>query len=211
MAYDLQEQEQIANLKAWWNKYGNFIFTVLTVALLAVAAWNGWNWYQRKQAVAAAALYEDILKAVAAKDGQRVIASANTLADSYGRTVYAPLAALAAAKAAHDAGDLATAKKQLHWIMEKSQHAEFAGIARVRLAGVLLDEKAFDEALQVLGAEVVPSQRVAVADRRGDVLFAQGKIEEARKAYQQALELADPGHPLRGLVQLKLDALPVAS
>jgi predicted negative regulator of RcsB-dependent stress response len=211
MAYDLQEQEQIANLKAWWNKYGNFIFTVATIALLAVAAWNGWNWYQRKQAVAAAALYEDILKSVAAKDGPRVIASANTILDSYGRTIYAPLAALAAAKAAHDANDSATAKKHLRWVIEQSHHAEFAGIARVRLAGVLLDEKAYDEALQVLSAEVVPSQRVAVADRRGDVLFAQGKIEEARKAYQQALELADPSHPLRGLVQLKLDALPLAS
>jgi predicted negative regulator of RcsB-dependent stress response len=211
MAYDLQEQEQIADFKAWWNKYGNFIFTVLTVALLAVAAWNGWNWYQRKQAVAAAAMYEDILKAAAAKDGARVIAAANTIVDSYGRTVYAPLAALAAAKAAHDAGDLATAKKQLRWIVDQSHHPEFAGIARVRLAGVLLDEKAYDEALQVLAAEVEPAQRVAVADRRGDVLFAQGKFEEARKAYQQALELAEPGHPLRGLVQLKLDALPVAS
>jgi predicted negative regulator of RcsB-dependent stress response len=140
-----------------------------------------------------------------------VIAAANTIVDSYGRTVYAPLAALAAAKAAHDAGDLATAKKQLRWIVDQSHHPEFAGIARVRLAGVLLDEKAYDEALQVLAAEVEPAQRVAVADRRGDVLFAQGKFEEARKAYQQALELAEPGHPLRGLVQLKLDALPVAS
>ena len=198
MAYDLQEQEQIASLKAWWDKYGNFIFTVATVALLAVAAWNGWNWYQRKQAVEA-------------KDASRVKPAAAKLVESYGRTVYAPLAALAAAKSAHEAKDGATAKAQLKWVVEQSRHPEFAAIARVRLAGVLLDEKAYDEALQVLGAEVAPAQRVAVADRRGDVLFAQGKLDEARKAYQQALDLAEPGHPLRGLVQLKLDALPAAS
>ena len=64
MAYDLEEQEQIADLKAWWDKYGNFVFTIATVALLAVAAWNGWNWYQRKQSVEAAAVYEELLKAV---------------------------------------------------------------------------------------------------------------------------------------------------
>ena len=119
--------------------------------------------------------------------------------------------ALAAAKAAHETKDGATAKAQLKWVVEQSRHPEFAAIARVRLAGVLLDEKAYAEALQVLGAEVAPAQRVAVADRRGDVLFAQGKLDEARKAYQQALDLAEPGHPLRGLVQLKLDALPAAS
>jgi len=211
MAYDLQEQEQIASLKAWWDKYGNFIFTVATVALLAVAAWNGWNWYQRKQAVEAAAVYEELLKAVEAKDAGRVKPAAAKLVESYGRTVYAPLAALAAAKSAHEAKDGATAKAQLKWVVEQSRHPEFAAIARVRLAGVLLDEKAYDEAMQVLGAEVAPAQRVAVADRRGDVLFAQGKLDEARKAYQQALDLAEPGHPLRGLVQLKLDALPAAS
>ena len=99
MAYDLQEQEQIASLKAWWDKYGNFIFTAATIALLAVAAWNGWNWYQRKQAVEAAAVYEELLKAVDAKDAARIKPAAAKLVESYGRTVYGPLAALAAAKA----------------------------------------------------------------------------------------------------------------
>lgn len=211
MAYDLQEQEQIASLKAWWDKYGNLILGAITLVALGVAGWNGWNWYQRKQAVAAAAIYEAQLKSGDAKDAAQVKAAAETLQRDYPRTVYAALAALAAAKAAHDAGDLAGAKTALRWVVDRSGHREFVDIARVRLAGVLLDEKAYDEALQVVAAEVGPAQRVAAADRRGDILFAQGKLDEARKAYEQALQLADAQHPLRALVQLKLDALPASA
>ena len=160
---DLEEQEQLDQLKAFWKRWGDLILWTTTLVLAAFAAWQGWNWYQRKQAVEAAAVYEDLLKAVESKDAARIKPAAAKLVDSYGRTVYAPLAALAAAKAAHDANDGATAKAQLKWVSEQSGHGEFAAIARVRLAGVLLDEKAYDEALQVLAADVPPAQRVAVA------------------------------------------------
>jgi predicted negative regulator of RcsB-dependent stress response len=208
MAYDLQEQEQLATFKAWWEKYGNFILTVVTLVLFAVAAYNGWRWYERNQASQAAGAYEQLLKALSARDAARAKELAGSIIEQYGRTVYAPMAALNAAKAYHEANDLNAAKAQLAWVIDKSGHEEFALIARVRLAGVLLDEKAYDEALKVIAGDVPASHAVAFADRRGDILVAQNKVEEARAAYRDALAKADAQHPLRALIQLKLDALP---
>lgn len=211
MAYDLQEQEQIAALKAWWNKYGNAALTVLTVVMLAFAAFNGWKWYQRSQAAQAAVLYDAVARAVEQKDDAKVKTSGGLVVEQYRGTVYAAMAALHVARASHAGGDLATAKAQLRWVIEKSGHEEFVPIARVRLAGVLLDEKAYDDALAAIGGAIPAGHATAYADRRGDILLAQGKVEEARAAYRQALDAAERDHPLRTLIELKLDALPAAA
>lgn len=208
MAYDLQEQEQLATFKAWWERYGNFILTAVTLVLLAIAAWNGWRWYERREAAAASGVYEQVMKALAENNGTRVKELTGTLIQNHGRTVFAAMAALHAAKVNHDANDLPAARSQLQWVIDKSGHDEFTLLARVRLAGVLLDEKSFDEALKVLAGDVPAAHQTAFADRRGDVLLAQGKAAEARAAWQQALDKADPQHPLRQLIQLKIDSVP---
>jgi predicted negative regulator of RcsB-dependent stress response len=210
MAYDLEEQEQLAELKAWWNKYGNFILTVVTVVLLAFAAYNGWQWYQREQASQAAGVYWQLEKALASRDVDKVGAYAEMLTSKYGSTAYASMAALQAAKAQAEGGKADRARELLQWVIDKSPQGELRAIAQVRLAGVLLDEKKYDEALKVLGGDVPAAQAVAVADRRGDVLLAQNKVDEARKAYAEALAKADEQHPMRQLIQLKLDALPAS-
>ena len=208
MAYDLEEQEQLAELKAWWNKYGNFILTVITVVLLGFAAYNGWRWYQREQASQAAGVYGQLEKALAARDADKVGAFAEMLTSKYGGTAYAPMAALQAAKVQVEGGKADRARESLQWVIDNAPHDEVRAIARVRLAGVLLDEKKYDEALKALGGDVPAAQATAVADRRGDILVAQDKIDEARAAYGDALARADAQHPLCQLIQLKLDALP---
>lgn len=208
MAYDLQEQEQLATFKAWWEKYGNFLLTLVTLVLLAIAGWNGWRWYERREAEAAAVVYEQVLKAIDEKNIARQKELTGSLIQKHGGTVYAAMAALHAAKAYHAANDLPGARTQLQWVIDKSGHEEFTLVARVRLAGVLLDEKNFDAALKVLAGDVPAPHQTAFADRRGDVLLAQGKAAEARAAWQQALDKADPQHPLRQLIQLKLDSVP---
>ncbi|MDQ3188895.1 MAG: tetratricopeptide repeat protein [Pseudomonadota bacterium] len=211
MAYDLQEQEQIDELKAWWDKYGNLILTVLTIVLLGFAAFNGWRWYQRDQAEKAAGVYAELGRAMTARETERVNALSTALTDKYGRTAYGPMAALQAARWYVESGDAAAARARLQWVVEHSDQAEIVAIARVRLAGVLLDEKNYDEALKVLDGAAATVHATAIADRRGDILFAQNKIDEARVAYRDALAKADAQHPLRQLIQLKLDALPAAA
>lgn len=207
MAYDLEEQEQIASIKAWWNQYGNLLMWLLIAALAGYSAWTGWNFYQRRQSAQASQLYEELIKAVSVKDNAKVQRAAGDMQDKFGRTVYAEMAALTAAKSAFDASDLTIAKAQLQWVMNKGGDEEYKALAKIRLAGILLDEKAYEAGLKLLDEEFPASFSALVADRKGDILVAQNKIVEARAAYQLALEKMDQRNPGRQLIQLKLDAI----
>jgi len=207
MAYDLEEQEQLARFKAFWERYGNFILTVITVVLLAIAGYRGWGWYQARQASEAAAVYDQLRVAAEAKEVARVREHAGTIFEKYGSTAYGPMAALLAAKVYYEAGDLKAAKAPLQWVVAKSSDESFVNVARLQLSGVLLDEKAYDEALGLLPLDSAGRFAGAFADRRGDLLLAQDKREEARAAYRLALEKLDARSPLRRLVEVKLDAL----
>ena len=207
MAYDLEEQEQIETLKSWWNKYGNLLTWLLIAALAAFSGWSAWNYYQRSQATQAGQLYDEIGRAVAARDNATVLRGAADMREKFGRTAYAEMAALMAAKVAFDANDLNGAKAQLQWVVDNGRNEEYRALARIRLAGVLLDEKAYEEGLKVLAGDVPAAFAGAVADRRGDLLMAQNKIAEARSAYQEALQKSDAKNPGRQLIQLKLDAI----
>jgi predicted negative regulator of RcsB-dependent stress response len=207
MAYDLEEQEQIASLKAFWNQYGNFILTAVTIVLLAIAGWRGWNWYQGRQSGEAAVVYEQLREAVDARDVAKVKDSAGTIFEKYGKTVYGEMAAMLAAKAYHEAGDDKSAKAPLQWAVDNARDEEFKHLARVKLAGILLDEKAYDQALALLPMESAGKFAGDYADRRGDILLAQGKRDEARASYKLALDKLGEASALRRLVQLKLDGL----
>jgi predicted negative regulator of RcsB-dependent stress response len=207
MAYDLEEQEQLATFKAWWNQYGNLTTWVLIAALVAFSGWSGYKYYQRDQSAKAVLLYEEIVKAVDGKDAAKVARATADIKDKFSRTAYAQMGALAAAKSTFDTGDLKSAKAHLQWVADNGRTAEFKAIARVRLAGVLLDEKSYDEGLRQLAGDFPEQFAGLVADRRGDLLFAQNKLADARTAYQTALEKTDVKNPARQLIQLKLDAL----
>jgi predicted negative regulator of RcsB-dependent stress response len=207
MAYDHEEQEQIASLKAWWDKYGNLVTWLVTAFLLAYASFTGWNYWQRSQAAKAAVLYEELVKAVESNDAAKRTRASADLKDKFSGTAYAQMGALIAARAAFDAADLKAAKGELLWVSENGKNDEFKAIARIRLAGVLLDEKAYDEGLKVLSVDF-PDQFVAlVADRKGDLYFALNKLEDARASYQTALDKTEVKNPARQLIQLKLDAV----
>jgi predicted negative regulator of RcsB-dependent stress response len=172
MAYDLDEQEQIANLKAWWAKYGNLSTWVVIAGLAAYAGWNGWGYYQRNQAAQASVLFDELQTAVGAKDGAKVQRVASDIESKFGGTTYASLAALSAAKSFFDANDLKAAKAQLEWVVAHGND-EYKNIASIRLAGVLLDEKAYDAAMKALVVAALPQFKADVEDRKGDILAEQ--------------------------------------
>jgi predicted negative regulator of RcsB-dependent stress response len=185
--YDLEEQEQLEELKAWWKLYGNLITWVLLALALSVAGWQGWNWYQRQQSTQASALFNVLQRAAAERDMQKLKSATGELLEKFGGSTYAPMAALLAGKTAFDAGDLKTAKVQLSWAVDHSAD-EMKDLARLRLAAVLLDEKAFDEALKVVEQAGSRNFEPLFAESRGDILLAQGKRSEAKAAYQAALQ-----------------------
>ncbi len=188
--YDLEEQEQLAEIKTWWKQYGNLLVNVLTAVAVVVIAWQGWNWYQRNQSAQASMVYNVLQKAVQDKDSQRIKAASGELLEKFSRSNYAPLGAMTSAKAMIDSGDAKTAKVQLAWVVENGKD-ELRDLARLRLAAVLLDEKEYDQALKQLDGSVGPSFAARFADTRGDVLNAEGKKAEALAAYQAALTKLD--------------------
>jgi predicted negative regulator of RcsB-dependent stress response len=206
MAYDLEEQEQIANFKAFWSQYGNLISWVLIIALGGYAAYNFWNSHQRTQAAEASGLYDGLTEAVQAGDKAKIQRITSDIEGKFGSTAYGPMAALAAAKAAFDANDLKTAKTQLQWAIDHGDD-EYKAIAKLRMSGVLLDEKAYDQALAQLNGEFPAQFAAEVLDRKGDILVAQNKLADARTAYQGALDKMAKNHPGRQVVQVKLDAI----
>lgn len=206
MAYDLEEQEQIATFKAFWSKYGNLITWVLIIALGSFAAYNFWNQHVRKSSVEASSLYDTLTDAVTANDNAKAQRIAADIQDKYKRTAYAQMSALAAAKAAFEANDLKTAKTQLQWVVDNGND-EYQSVAKLRLAGVLLDEKNYDGAMKLLNEKFLPQFAAEVQDRKGDVLVAQNKIADARNAYVAALAAMGPKHPGSQLVRIKLEAI----
>jgi len=207
-ALDLEEQEQIDAIKHFWNQWGSIITWVLIAVLGAYAGWNGWQYWQRSQAALAAVLYDEIGRSAQAGDMARLERTLADLKEQYGSTTYAAQGALAAASALYDKGKLAEAKAALAWAAEKPADDALKAIARLRLASLQTQEKAYDDALKTLAGNF-PEQFVPLAaDRRGDVLLLQGKREQAVVEFGKAYQgLGKDSGEYRRLVGIKLNSL----
>jgi len=206
---DLEEQEQLDELKHFWSKYGNLISGVLIVVMLALAGWNGYNYWQRSQAAQAAAMYDEMGKSLAGGDSALAERTFNDMKDRYARATYTQQAGLALAKMAADASKPDVAKAALQWVADKSGDEGYAAIASLRLANIYLDAKQYPEALKALDAAKGDAFAALVSDRRGDVLLLQGQRDAAKAAYLTAFKAFDERSEYRRLVRVKLNALGV--
>ena len=188
---DLEEQEQLDELKHFWKQYGNLITWALIAILGTFAAWNGYNYWQRDQSAKAALMYDEVERAAVSGEVERLDRSLADMKERFARTAFAQQAGLLAAKVYYDKGNIDSAKASLAWVAGKSADEGYQAIARLRLAGLLLEAKAY-------------------ADRRGDILAAQGKRVEARAEYEKAFKAMDERAEYRRLVEVKLNALGAA-
>lgn len=207
--FDLEEQEQLDEIKHFWKQYGNAITWCCIVVLGAFAAWNGYQYWQRSQAAQAAAMFDEVQKVAASQDTEKLERAFNDMKDRFSATAYAPLSGLMVARSLYDAGKADTAQGILRWVAEKSSDQGYASIARLRLAGILLDTKAYDEALKVLESNQSPEFKGLTADRRGDIAMEKGDRAMAKEAYLEAYRSMDERAEYRRLVEVKLNALGV--
>jgi len=205
--YDLEEQEKLDDLKAWWEQNSKYVSAVILVLALVVIGVQGWRWYQRTQAEQASVLYQAVSQAAKTSDVAKAKEPASQIVDRFAGTAYAPRAALLYAKMLYDSGDKAGARAQLQWVVDHSSEDELKAIARFRLAQAMLDEKQYDDALKILDVKTDDAFVPLFADLKGDILVAAGRNAEAKAAYETALAKIDPKSPYRAFVQVKFDAL----
>lgn len=206
-ALDLDEQEQLDQIKHFWNTWGNLISWLLIAVLGSYAAWNGYQYWERSQAAKAAALYDEVERAVGSGDLARVERSLADMKEKFGRTQFAQQSALLAAKTLQAQGKSEAARDALAWVVTNAKEPAYRDIARLRLVALQLEAKAYDEALKQLGSEFTPEMSGLAADLRGDVLQAKGQSADAVSAYQQAWSKLADTPDYRRLVQAKLNAL----
>ena len=206
MAYDLEEQEQLDAFKQWWAKNGNMVLVAIGVLIVAFAATQFWKHHRNQQTLEASTYYQQLLD-TPAQDQKAIQSLSAQLMDNYAGTPYAGRAAVAAAKANYSAKDGKSAKSQLEWAIDHAKEDAVRSGARLQLAAIHLDEKAYDEALKTLEAKDNKGFEGLFADLRGDVLAAQGKTADAKQAYQQALANLEAQGAYHQYVAHKLEAL----
>ena len=214
MPLDLEEQEQLDQLKAFWQKYRNLITGVLTVALFAYAAYSGYGWWRNSQALEASKLYETMISAVAKGYQEQTLRAANDLQKDFARTPYAAMSSLIAARIAADAGDSAKAIDYLRWASKNASNDGYLALAKLRLVTQLIEqggEKDFAEADQILKETPVAGFEALWLERRGDWYLAQKKNAEAKKSYEDAWKALNQAKEFpeeaRRLLKVKLDAV----
>lgn len=204
---DLEEQEQLDQLKHFWKSYGNLITWLLIAVLGAFAAWNGYRYWQQSRAAQAASLFDELGRAATSGDMTRLERSLTDMKDRFGGTTYAAQAALLAGKALFEADKVDAAKDALRWVSEKSSDDGYQAVARLRLAGILISQKAYEDASKLLAVAVPKEFGGLLADRKGDLANVQGKKAEAIAEYQKAYGLFEGTADYRRLVEVKLIAL----
>lgn len=206
-AFDLQEQEQIDALRAFWQQWGRSLTAAFVAILLGYLGWMGWKSYQLHQIEAAAALYAQFDTGLAQSDLRALEKAATPLKSAYPRSNYAARASLVLARLAFEKNNLALARSELTFVAENAADSSLTSMAHLRLAAVFLDEKKYDAALAELAREHDAVFAVEFLDLKGDILHAKGQFKAAHDAYRKALASLSPTAPIYPLIQIKLDAL----
>lgn len=205
--YNLEDQDRIDGIKTWWDRFGTAITIVLTALLVTIGGTQAWKYYQQQQAQQAADLYGLLLNVQLTNEPSRINDAAHLLTEGFPTSGYASRAALIAAQTDVQAGNNKRAIESLQWIIDHAKEAEMHDLARLRIAGILLDEERYDEALRLLNTQQDKSFAGLYLDRKGDVLVASKKISEARLSYQAAIDKLSKNNNYYNIVQMKLDAL----
>lgn len=206
---DLEEQEQLDEIKHFWKTYGNAITWALIAVLGAFASWNFYQYWQRSQATQAATMFDEVERVVSSADAAKIDRAFSDMKERFASTTYAHQAGLLVAKHYYSVGNVEAAKSALAWVAEKSSDPGYQAIAKLRLAGLFIDSKAFDDALKQLSGSFPASFEGLVADRKGDILLSQGKSKEAVAEYEKAFKSFDQRTEYRRLVEVKLNSLGV--
>ena len=207
---DLEEQEQLDQFKHFWNRWGNLITGLVTAALLVYAAYNGWQYWQQRQASQAAVLYDTFEKAAREADLPLMTRALSDLQDQYSRTTYTQQAALLAARIHANKGNLPEAEKALQWQIDHGREEGYVALARLRLSALNMETKNLDKAKALIKGQTAPAGfQPLFDDRLGDIAVLQGQPEEAKALFLSAYQGMEAANEYRRIIDIKLATLGV--
>ncbi|MBP6056919.1 MAG: tetratricopeptide repeat protein [Nitrosomonas sp.] len=205
--YNHEDQDNIDGIKTWWDRFGTAATILLTAMLVTIGGTQAWKYYQQQQAQQAADLYVLLQQVRLSNEPAKINDAAHLLTEGFPSSGYAPRAAFIAAQADVEAGNNKRAIQNLQWIIDNAKETALHDVARLRIAGILLDEEKYDEALRILNTQHGETFAGLYSDRKGDILVASKKISEARLSYQAAIDKLSKSNNYYNIVQMKLDAL----
>ena len=205
--YDLEEQEKIDGLKSWWEVYGTLAIIIVATFIAGIFGTQAWKYYQKQQTDQAVELFISLQGINESGDPDKTRDAARLLTDGFPGSGYASRAALISARASIDEKDIKNARNQLQWVLVNTEETELKDIARLRLAGLLLDEKKYDEALKLLESKHSEFFDSLYEDLKGDIYADKGSTSEARTAYKMAMSKTNKKETRYKIIQMKLDAL----
>lgn len=209
---DVTEDEQVEAIKRWFEDNGTFLVVGIIVVLSIVFGYRTWETQTRETAEAASVKYEDLIAAVTISPLEELSEEnlstgqfiAQELKQDYSGTVYSHFAAMHIAKVHVQSGDLDAALKELEWVLANDPDEKIKAIASIRVARILHGQVENEAALAQLDKTKSSGHEASYEELRGDVLLAMGKSDEAREAYQRALNAQQNKRPM---TQMKLDDL----
>ncbi len=208
---DLEEQEQIDQLKHFWNTWGAIISSILVVVFGSVALWNGYNFWQSREALQASALLDAVQNSKKIDDKARLEQAFVDISSKYTSTTQAGQSGFVATKFKITKNDLDAAQADLDWISNHASDEGYKAIAQLRLVSILIEKKSYDLAIAKLSGKFPLEFDAVIADRKGDVLLLQNKKQEAIAEYLQAYAKTVDRENYKRLLEVKLNALGVAA
>jgi len=184
------EEQQVEALKDWWKQNGLAVIGGAVLGVSALIGWRGWNWHQEKQATEASDIFAVVQEAANKNDVSALQEQTKTLRDNYASTPYASLAVLHQAKNQMEQGDTTAAEESLRWVLKSSKQETVQNVARLRLARLLLTANKVDEAQAMVNGEMSDAYASLTNEIRGDIFVTKGEIEQAKEAYDQAMQAA---------------------
>lgn len=203
------EEEQLAQIKDWWQRNGKPLLLGAAAALVLVFGWQYWQRHQLNQSHSASALYQQLLNAALEQEGAdtaEVSRLGNLLQKEFSGSHYAQYGNLFVAKVAVESGRLDDAATELQVVLDKPADKTLEELARQRLARVLAAQGKAEEGLALLKGDAIEAFAASREELRGDLLVKLQRPDEAHAAYSKAKELLSQDAAIGGL-QLKLDDL----
>ena len=185
MAYSIEEEQEINQLKDWWKENGKTIIVAFILGVGGMFGWRYWQAHQAEQIAQASAQYDALIYS-AQQDEQAKKANIEQFVQANSKTAYAVFALLDEAKKVTEKQDFAAAEANLNQALTQSQDEVLTSIVALRLSAVQFQLGQLDNALTTLNQVKGESFNARKAILTGDIQVSKGDKVAAKNNFEQA-------------------------